>query len=183
MAYDLPAIIRSIPDFATKTPAECREYLGGNTTEPITTDYTVAMLEDALGTQATELVTATLRASAKLSARFEAAWIAMSVGGIQLYTDERQDAIRQLAVAGNWGDALRDTVLALGQRPTTRWEILSDDDLPDLSEFETAHADALLVEQKTAAGEALRELLTTINDRINDGTLTAEQIASITIPE
>ncbi len=174
MPIDLPAIVSTVPDWSRKTPTEIRAYLAGETTEPVTTDYTVAMLESALGTPATQLVTGTLRAAAKLDARLEAAWIAMSVQGIQLYTVERQDAIRQLAVAGNWTDSVRDQVLALGRRPTTRWALLSEDEIPSVEEFESAKSVALINEAKSETAGKIREWLEAAHSLSNAGVVWSE---------
>jgi len=180
MSYDLPAIIRDIPDWETKTAAECREYLSTEVSVPITTEYTVAMLEDHFGEQATSLITGTLRAAAKLDARLEAAWIAMSVLGIQLATPERQEAIVKLAAAGQWPDDLRDAVLALGRRMETRWARLSDEDLPDADAFTAAYAAAELYERKQVATASLREWVAAAEAKINAGVSWSEIVGKTT---
>ena len=45
---------------------------------------------------------------------FASAWIALSVTGLQLHTDERQQMIDGLAVAGNWPNELTAAVKAAG---------------------------------------------------------------------
>ena len=178
MAYDLPAIIRSIPDFADKTPTECREYLGTATTVLKTARYNANDLMILLGVQVANGLAAALETS---GLKLVVASLATS-NGIDFGHETTQSMLTALGQNQAFAPYVA-TLKAIGQDTRTRWTRLTDDDLPDVAEFETAHADALLVEQKTAAGEALRQLLTTINDRINAGTLTAEQIAAIQLPE
>lgn len=178
MPLDLPAIVRSVPDFSAKTPAECREYLGAETTALKTARYNANDLMILLGVQVANGLAAALEAA---GLKLVVASLATS-NGIDFGHETTQSMLTALGQNQAFAPYVA-TLKALGQDTSTRWARLTDDDLPDLSEFESAHADALLVEQKTAASEALRELLTTINDRINDGTLTAEQIAAIQLPE
>lgn len=178
MAYDLPALIRSIPDFSAKTPAECREYLGTGTTVLKTARQNGNDIMKLLGVVPANTLAAALQSQGLILVVNQLATEHGIDFGDQV-TQNMLDTLGQNQAFAPYVAGLK----ALGQDTRTRWARLTDDDLPDLSEFESAHADALLVEQKTAASEALRELLTTINDRINAGTLTAEQIAAITIPE
>ena len=178
MPIDLPAIIRSIPDFADKTPAECREYLGAETTVLKTARQNGNDIMKLLGVVPANTLASALQSQGLILVVNQLA----TEHGIDFGDQVTQNMLDTLGQNQSFAPYV-DSLKALGQDTRTRWARLSDDDLPDLAEFETAHADALLVEQKTAASEALRQLLTAINDRINDGTLTAEQIAAIQLPE
>ena len=178
MPIDLPAIIRSIPDFATKTPAECREYLATETTVLKTARQNGNDIMKLLGVVPANTLASALQSQGLILAVNQLA----TEYGIDFGDQVTQNMLDTLGQNQSFAPYVAG-LKALGQDTRTRWARLTDDDLPDLAEFETAHSAALLVEQKTAASEALRQLLTAINDRINDGTLTAEQIAAIQLPE
>lgn len=178
MAYDLPAIIRTIPDFATLTPTQCLEYLSSETTVLKTVRYNSNDMMKLLGVDLAN----------SLASKLQELGYPLVVGqlcterGIDFGDAVTQAMFDQLSSVVEFASYVA-TLKALGQDTRTRWARLSADTLPDVAEFETAHAEALLVEQKLAAGESLATLMQAINDRINAGTLTAAQIATITIPE
>ena len=183
MAYDLPALIRSIPGFAEKTPQECLEYFSEAQTTLKTARYNGndLMKLEAFGDNS--VTVANVLASALQSAGY-----VLIVGQLTTeagidFGDEKTQAMLTTLGQNQAFAPYVDSLKALGQDTRTRWarEGITDD-LPDLAEFEEAHADALLVQQKTDAAEALRTLTQAINDRINAGTLTADQIATIQIP-
>lgn len=184
MAFDLPSLIRSIPEFSAKTAAECRAYYAEAPTTLKTARYNGndLMKLAAFGDNSVAVANA-------LAAALQSAGYVLIVGQLTTesgidFGDEKTQAMLTTLGQNQAFAPYVDSLKALGQDTRTRWAREGIvDDLPDLAEFEEAHVAALLVEQKTAASEALRQLLATINTRINDGTLTAEQIESITIPE
>jgi hypothetical protein len=76
--------------------------------------WTFADLIGLVGAEGAALVGGTIQAAGAANPIFDSAWIALSVTGLQLHTDERQQMIDGLAAAGNWPDQLRDTVKAAG---------------------------------------------------------------------
>jgi hypothetical protein len=76
--------------------------------------WTFADLIGLVGAEGAALVGGTIQAAGATNPIFDSAWIALSVTGLQLHTNERQQMIDGLAVAGNWPDQLRDTVKAAG---------------------------------------------------------------------
>ena len=81
--------------------------------------WTFADLIGLVQPEGAALVGGTIQAAGTTNPIFASAWIALSVTGLQLHTDERQQMIDGLAVAGNWPDQLRDAVKAAGVRYTT----------------------------------------------------------------
>lgn len=178
MAYDLPALIRSIPDFATKSAAECREYFSEAPTTLKTARFNANDLMILLGVQVANGLAAALEAA---GLKLVVASLATS-NGIDFGHETTQAMLTTLGQNQAFAPYV-NSLKALGQDTRARWarEGITDD-LPDLAEFETAHEAALLVQQKTDAQAALNTLVQSINDRINAGTLTADQIATIQIP-
>lgn len=76
--------------------------------------WTMADLIGLVGTEGAALVGGTIQAAGSSNPIFAGAWIALNVTGLQLHTDERQQMIDGLALAGNWPDQLRDMVKAAG---------------------------------------------------------------------
>jgi hypothetical protein len=76
--------------------------------------WTFADLIGLVGAEGATLVGGTIQAAGASNPIFDSAWIALSVTGLQLHNDERQQMIDGLASAGNWPDQLRDTVKAAG---------------------------------------------------------------------
>lgn len=76
--------------------------------------WTFADLIGLVQPEGAALVGETIQAAGVTNPIFASAWIALSVTGLQLHTDERQQMIDGLALAGNWPDQLRDTVKAAG---------------------------------------------------------------------
>jgi hypothetical protein len=85
---------------------------------------TIADITAVLDEQEELLVLGTFKQAAAQDPRIDSAWIAMSVNGIQLSTDERQGLIDSLATAGSWPNATREKVKALGRPLVTRWQSL-----------------------------------------------------------
>jgi hypothetical protein len=76
--------------------------------------WTFADLIGLVQPEGAALVGGTIQAAGASNPIFASAWIALSVTGLQLHTDERQQMIDGLASAGDWPDQLRDTVKAAG---------------------------------------------------------------------
>lgn len=76
--------------------------------------WTMADLIGLVQPEGAALVGGTIKAAGASNPIFDGAWIALNVTGLQLHTDERQQMIDALALAGNWPDQLRDTVKAAG---------------------------------------------------------------------
>lgn len=179
MAYDLPALVRSVPDFAEKTPAECRAWFAA---APVT-------LKTAMYNANDLMVLLTPQVACALANGLQSAGMGLvsqslaTTNGIDFGHQTTQDMLTTLGQNQAFAPYV-DSLKSLGQDTRTRWarEGIAED-LPDLAEFEEAHSAALLVQQKLDAGTALRDLTTQINDRINAGTLTADQIAAIQLPQ
>ena len=76
--------------------------------------WTFADLIGLVQPEGAALVGGTIQAAGATNPIFASAWIALSVTGLHLHTDERQQMIDGLALAGNWPDQLRNTVKAAG---------------------------------------------------------------------
>ncbi len=89
--------------------------------------WTFADLIGLVGDEGAALVGGTIQAAGATNPIFASAWIALSVAGLQLHTDERQQMIDGLAAAGNWPDQLRDTVKAAGLSHTSLSDATADE--------------------------------------------------------
>ena len=76
--------------------------------------WTFADLIGLVGAEGATLVGGTIQAAGANNPIFASAWIALSVTGLQLHTDERQQMIDGLAIAGNWPSELTAAVKAAG---------------------------------------------------------------------
>ena len=81
-----------------------------------------ADITEVIGLEATALVVGTIKAASTANPLMETILIAMSTVGLSLSTAERQSVIDSLAVAGQWPDAVRDEVKALGGVDRPRWQ-------------------------------------------------------------
>jgi hypothetical protein len=81
-----------------------------------------ADITGAVGLEATALVVGTIKAAAASNPLMDTILIAMSSVGLSLSTTERQGVIDSLAIAGEWPDAVRDAVKALGGVWRPRWQ-------------------------------------------------------------
>jgi hypothetical protein len=81
-----------------------------------------ADITGAVGLEATALVVGTIKAAAASNPIMDTIIIAMSTNGLSLSTAERQGVIDSLAIAGEWPDAVRDAVKALGGINRPRWQ-------------------------------------------------------------
>jgi len=90
---------------------------------PTNATITVAEIVNAVGLDAGRLVVGTLQAGAAQDPILAASYQALSTVGMSLSGADRQELIDQLAIAGNWPDAVRDAVKALGGVWQARWQI------------------------------------------------------------
>lgn len=107
---------------------------------------TAALGNDLAATEATALVVGTIKAAAAQNPLLDTVLIAMSTSGMSLSMPARQTIIDQLAVAGNWPDALKNTVKGLGVRVQPRWQIEGYASQPTLAQLETELAKETLLQ-------------------------------------
>jgi hypothetical protein len=90
---------------------------------PTNATITVAEIVAAVGMDAGRLVVGTLQAGSSQDPILAASYQALSTVGMSLSGADRQGLIDQLAIAGQWPDAVRDAVKALGGVSRPRWQI------------------------------------------------------------
>jgi hypothetical protein len=91
---------------------------------PTNATITVAAIVEAVGSlDAGRLVVGTIQSGAAQDPILAASYQALSTVGMSLSGADRQGLIDQLAIAGNWPDAVRDAVKALGGAWRARWQI------------------------------------------------------------
>jgi hypothetical protein len=120
-----------------------------------------ADITEVIGLEATALVVGTIKAASAANPLMETILIAMSTVGLSLSTAERQSVIDSLAVAGQWPDAVRDAVKALGGVDRPRWQSEGYESEPTIeivqAEIDTArliNAKALFAERMVIDGDA-----------------------------
>lgn len=119
----MESLIRQIENWQAKSPSEILVYFQESVSQNITEDYTVAKLINLLGEDNARIVVGTIQQAAAVDPLMGPTLNALSVApGIQLYTDDRQAGIDQLAVFASWPNELTQAVKALGRRMLTRWE-------------------------------------------------------------
>jgi hypothetical protein len=92
-----------------------------------------ADITGAVGLEATALVVGTMKAASAANPLMDTIIIAMSTVGLSLSSPERQGVIDSLAIAGEWPDAVRDAVKALGGVWRTRWQSEGYENKPTLA--------------------------------------------------
>ena len=118
--------------------------------QPTNAAITVAEIVTAVGTDAARLVIGTLQAGAGLDPLLASSYQAISTVGMSLSGADRQAMIDELAVAGEWPDAVRDAVKTLGGVWVMRCSLEGFDAEPTLAEVTAAQAAA--IEAETLAG-------------------------------
>lgn len=162
----MTAPLTAITDWQTLTPAELHELLGEIVETPTNVQITLAEIRGVLEPADYALVRLTLEQSTipasdeladrVLAAEMADAMAAMRTVGLNLSAADRQAVIDTLAAAGQWPDAVRDAVKALGVDRQPRWQKLGYESLPTLAQV---------------AAEQARELaVVAITDRINAAT-------------
>lgn len=114
------------------TPQERLDYLLTDVWVPTNAVISLAVIRAALPQQAYGLVLVTLANAKKPQAdtpeaiaaatEMEGVFIALNGPGISLSSPDRQAVIDQLAAAGQWPDAVRDAIKALGGVWRPRWQ-------------------------------------------------------------
>jgi hypothetical protein len=141
---------------------------------PTNAEVTIGMIRDSIGLTPQEYglvrstlegAIATLRADADPAKRMQGidlhdALSAMLSRGISLSSPDRQATIDLLAAFGQWPDAVRDAVKAVGGVWVGRWSLEGFDAEPMLVDVETRKQSVMLA---IAAQERYRELIATRN--------------------
>lgn len=70
---------------------------------------------------------------------FESAFIALSITGLELASDERQAFIDEVAEIGNWSDELKTQVKQLGRTSSAPWQSMGLSQEPTVSEVQAAY--------------------------------------------
>jgi hypothetical protein len=71
---------------------------------------------------------------------FESAFIALSITGLELASDERQVFITEAAQVGNWSAELTEQIKQLGRTSSAPWQSMGLSQEPTLSEVEEAYS-------------------------------------------
>jgi hypothetical protein len=103
-------------------PQERLDYLLAEVWVPTNRQVLFADVTAVVGMEATALVVGTMKAGSAANPLLDTVIIAMSTNGLSLSTTERQGVIDALAIAGEWPDAVRDAVKALGGVYQPRWQ-------------------------------------------------------------
>lgn len=132
----------------------------------------------AVGTDAARLVVGTLQAGASVDPLLALSFTAVGTLGMSLSPADRQAMIDELAVAGEWPDAVRDGVKALGGVWLANWMLRGFASEPDLSFVEFLQSRELAIESTAkrinAASEARRAA-------IDDPKKTGAEIVAATV--
>jgi hypothetical protein len=118
-----------------------------------------ADITGAVGLEATALVVGTIKAAAASNPLMDTILIAMSSVGLSLSTAERQGVIDSLAIAGEWPDAVRDAVKALGGVWRPRWQSEGYESEPTLEAVTLEVTKQQLESDAIDALQAFREAL------------------------
>jgi hypothetical protein len=118
-----------------------------------------ADITGAVGLEATALVVGTIKAASASNPLMDTILIAMSSVGLSLSTAERQGVIDSLAIAGEWPDAVRDAVKALGGVWRTRWQSEGYESEPTLESVTLEVTKHQLESDAIDALQAFREAL------------------------
>jgi hypothetical protein len=136
---------------------------------PTNATITVAEIVNAVGSlDAARLVVGTLQAGASQDPILAASYQALSTVGMSLSGQDRQGLIDQLAIAGQWPDAVRDAVKALGGVWQTRWQIEGYASEPTLQSVQ-----AEIDRDATAAWYSARDAV--VREGLHDLTITTQQ--------
>jgi hypothetical protein len=111
------------------------------------------------GLEATALIVGTMKAASATNPLMDTIIIAMSTNGLSLSTAERQGVIDALATDGEWPDAVRDAVKALGGVYQPRWQTLGYEVAPTLESVSLAATKQQLEDSAVDALQAFREAL------------------------
>ena len=145
---------------------------------PTNAAITVAEIVTAVGTDAARLVVGTLQTGAGFDPLLASSYQALSTVGMSLSGADRQSMIDELAVGGQWPDAVRDGVKALGGVWVGRWSLEGFDAEPTLAVVQFEQSRNLAIESTAtrinAASEARRA-------PIDDPAKTGAEIVAATV--
>jgi hypothetical protein len=99
------------------------DYLLESVFVPTNKTITVSEIVGTVGMDAGRLVVGTIQAGASQDPILASSYQALSTVGMSLSGMDRQRLIDALAAGGNWPDAVRDAVKALGGAWRPRWQV------------------------------------------------------------
>jgi hypothetical protein len=126
---------------------------------PTNATITVAAIVEAVGLDAGRLVLGTIQAASAQDPILASSYQALSTVGMSLSGADRQGLIDALATAGQWPDAVRDAVKALGGVRCPRWQIEGYANQPTLQQITTELRKQELEDSAVDALQAFREAL------------------------
>lgn len=176
-------LIRQIENWQTKTTSEILAYFQESVSQNVTEDYTVAKLINLLGEDNARIVVGTIQQAAAVDPLMGPTLSALSVSpGIQLYTDDRQAGIDQLAAFASWPNELTQAVKALGRRTLTRWENNagpSNPALPTEDEIAAEVARMKAMDAKVAVRQWRDEVLLPLVDELTNAGKSIEETKAL----
>ena len=126
---------------------------------PTNKQVIVSDIINACGIEGAGLILGTLQQAATSNPIVAAAYQALVTVGISISDPMRQGLIDGLAQAGQWPDALRDSLKALGIVKTPQWEIQGYESEPTLQSITTELRKAELLDEATDRLQSFREAL------------------------
>jgi len=154
------------------TAQERLAYLLESIWVPTNATITVASIVDAVGLDAGRLVVGTIQAAAGQDPILAASSQALATVGMSLSSVDRQSLVDQLAVVGNWPDAIRDAVKALGGEWRPRWRGEGYTEAPTLesvqAEIDRDATTAWLDAKLAVVREGLHDLTITTRQQVRD---------------
>jgi hypothetical protein len=141
------------------TAQERLAYLLESVWVPTNRQVLFADITGAVGLEATALVVGTMKAASAANPLMDTIIIAMSTVGLSLSSPERQGVIDSLAIAGEWPDAVRDAVKALGGVDRPRWQVEGYESEPTIEQVQTELTKQQLADAAADAYQAFREAL------------------------
>jgi hypothetical protein len=141
------------------TPQERLDYLLADVWVPTNKQVLLADVTAVVGMEATALVIGTMKAGAASNPLLDTVIIAMSTNGLSLSSPERQGVIDALATAGEWPDAVRDSVKALGGVWRKQWQVEGYEVEPTIESVSLEITKQQLEDSAVDALQAYREAL------------------------
>jgi hypothetical protein len=126
---------------------------------PTNKQVIVADIITACGIEGAGLILGTLQHAATSNPIVAAAYQALVTVGISISDPMRQGLIDGLAQAGQWPDALRDSLKALGIVKTPQWQIEGYESQPTLLSVTTELRKAELLDEATDRLQSFREAI------------------------
>jgi hypothetical protein len=126
---------------------------------PTNKQVIVADIINACGIEGAGLILGTLQQAATSNPIVAAAYQALVTVGISISDPMRQGMIDGLSQAGQWPDALRDSLKALGIVKTPQWHIEGYESQPTLLSVTTELRKSELLDEATDRLQSFREAL------------------------